>query len=72
MNDVDVADVYGITVLQKMHVYLKNGINWTTILVEDFIQDLREDVEFDGMDSQMDNVKQIMKKKRIINKSLRL
>lgn len=37
-----------------MHVYLKNGINWTTILVEDFIQDLREDVEFDGMDSQMD------------------
>jgi hypothetical protein len=55
-----------------MHVYLKNGINWTTILVEDFIQDIRGDVEFDGMDSKMDNVKQIMKKKRIINKSLRL
>ncbi|MFZ3135991.1 MAG: hypothetical protein WA126_01215 [Thermodesulfovibrionales bacterium] len=48
------ADVYGITVFQKIHVYLKNGINWTTILVEDFIQDLREDVEFDGMNAQLD------------------
>lgn len=54
LNDVDIANIYGITVFKKMHVYLRNGMNWTTIMAEDFIQDVREDIEFDGMDAQLD------------------
>jgi len=53
LNDVDVADVYGIIGFKKMHVYLKNGMNWNAITIKDFIQEVREDVEFDGMDAQL-------------------
>lgn len=50
--DLDVADIYGIVGFTKMHVYSRNGLSWSTIMAEDFIQDIRQDVEFDGLTCQ--------------------
>jgi len=37
-----------------MHVYLKNGMHWTEKLAADFVQEVIEDVEFDGLNSYVD------------------
>ena len=52
-DDIDIADIFGITNFQQMQVYMRNSLNWTTIIAEDFLEFVREDIEFDGLEAEL-------------------
>jgi hypothetical protein len=53
LDDIDVADTYGITYFEKIYVYIRNGLHWTQPGIEQFIEDVRADLRFDGLHAEL-------------------
>lgn len=53
-DQIDIADIIGITDFQRMHVYMRNDkFDWAAIIAEDFLEFVREDIEFDGIEAEL-------------------
>ena len=53
LDEIDVADVFGTVEFKTMQVYLHNGQIWTQKLAAQFIEAVREDLEFDGLEADL-------------------
>lgn len=53
LDEIDVADVFGIVEFKTMQVYLQNGQIWTQKPAAQFIESVREDLEFDGLKAEL-------------------
>jgi len=54
LNEIDLADTYGITGFKTMHVYNANKKRWTLKTIRKFIKDVKDDFRFDGYEPKID------------------
>ena len=54
LNDIDLADSWGICYYEKIHVYLGNDEEWTDKSVKDFIKEVKYDLGFDFINYSLD------------------
>ncbi len=53
IDEIDIADVYGICEFKKIYVYRRDGRNWTEKMAEQFVNDVRADLRFDGLIAEL-------------------
>ncbi len=54
LGDIDIADVYGITEFEIMNVFKGKYKRWTPKSAKSFIDAVKNDLAFDGMESDLD------------------
>ena len=52
--DIDMADTYGLTGFQTMHIYNAREKKWTQRAIKKLLREIKEDFEFDGYEPQFD------------------
>ncbi|MCC6544714.1 MAG: hypothetical protein IT392_09465 [Nitrospirae bacterium] len=54
LNDIDIADTYGITDFERINIYKGKNRRWTKKSVNEMIQDISYDLRFDGLESKFE------------------
>lgn len=54
LRDIDIADVYGITEFEIMNVFKGKNRRWTPKSAKSFIDAVKEDLSFDGLEADLD------------------
>ena len=54
LDDIDIADIYGLTNFRIMMIYRWDGSTWTKKNIDSTIRKIREDLEFDGYEPEIE------------------
>ena len=54
LDDIDIADIYGLTNFRIMMIYRRDGSTWTKKNIDSTIRKIREDLEFDGYEPEIE------------------